>query len=91
MDSDNRLLWRRAPRRLEAEAIRDSLLAVSGQLDRDDVRPRHARPDQKRRSIYFIVKRSQLIPMMMLFDAPDALVGIEQRVRRRRSRRRRCC
>ena len=33
-DADNQLLWRFAPHRLEAEAIRDSLLAVSGQLDR---------------------------------------------------------
>ncbi len=33
----------------------------------------------KRRSIYFFVKRSQLVPMMTLFDGPDALQGIEQR------------
>jgi hypothetical protein len=34
VDPENRLLWRFAPRRLEAEAIRDSLLAVGGTLDR---------------------------------------------------------
>ena len=33
-DPDSLLWWRRAPRRLEAEAIRDSMLAVSGRLDR---------------------------------------------------------
>jgi hypothetical protein len=33
-DPENRLLWRANVRRLEAEAIRDSLLAVSGRLDR---------------------------------------------------------
>jgi hypothetical protein len=33
IDSENRLLWRFAPRRLEAEAIRDAMLAVSGQLN----------------------------------------------------------
>ena len=32
-DSDNRLLWRYPRRRLESEAIRDSMLAVSGLLD----------------------------------------------------------
>ena len=34
-DADNRLLWRYAPRRLEAEAIRDAMLAVSGKLNRE--------------------------------------------------------
>ncbi|HEV3342690.1 MAG TPA: DUF1553 domain-containing protein [Pirellulales bacterium] len=33
-DAQTRLLWRYPPRRLEAEAIRDSILAVSGRLDR---------------------------------------------------------
>ena len=32
-DPDNRLLWRAHRRRLEAEAVRDSILAVSGLLD----------------------------------------------------------
>ncbi len=33
VDADGRYLWRYPPRRLEAEAIRDSMLAVSGALD----------------------------------------------------------
>jgi len=33
VDADNRLLWRFAPRRLEAEAVRDAMLAVSGLLN----------------------------------------------------------
>ena len=33
----------------------------------------------KRRSLYFTIKRSHLIPTMTLFDAPDALGGLGQR------------
>ena len=33
IDRDNRLLWRMTPRRLEAESIRDAILASSGKLD----------------------------------------------------------
>jgi hypothetical protein len=32
-DADNRLLWRRRPQRLEAESLRDAVLAVSGTLN----------------------------------------------------------
>ncbi len=32
-DSDNRLLWRFTPRRLEGEVVRDAMLAVSGELN----------------------------------------------------------
>ncbi|QEG24429.1 PSD1 and planctomycete cytochrome C domain-containing protein [Mariniblastus fucicola] len=34
VDPTNELLWRFEPRRLEAEALRDSILAVSGELDK---------------------------------------------------------
>lgn len=34
IDADSRLLWRFPPRRLEAEAIRDSMLSAAGTLDR---------------------------------------------------------
>jgi len=35
LDPDNRFLWRQNARRLEVEPLRDSILAVSGQLDRN--------------------------------------------------------
>ena len=35
--------------------------------------------NMRRRSIYFFIKRSQLIPMMMLFDWPEHLVSIGRR------------
>ena len=78
-DPENFLLWRRIPRRLEAEVIRDSLLSVSGTLD--DTMFGKGTLDQKstRRSIYFTVKRGQLIPFLTLFDAPDAMQGIATR------------
>jgi hypothetical protein len=79
IDPENRYLWRRAPRRLEAESVRDSLLAISGQLDRRMGGPGTLDVTMKRRSVYFFLKRSQLNPMMTLFDAPDGTVGIDSR------------
>jgi hypothetical protein len=78
-DPDNALFSHRIRQRLEAETIRDALLAVSGILDPRMYGPGTLDEHQKRRSIYFTVKRSQLIPMMVLFDAPDALQGIANR------------
>ena len=79
VDPENLLWWYRSPRRLEAESIRDSMLSVSGLLDRRMFGPGTLDPNMKRRSIYFFIKRSQLIPMMMLFDWPEHLVSIGQR------------
>ena len=78
-DSANRLRWRWTPRRLEAEAIRDSLLSVSGMLDSKMHGPGTLSEASVRRSVYFFVKRSELVPSMMLFDWPEHLVGIGNR------------
>ncbi len=78
-DPENRLHWRRIPRRLEAEIVRDALLAVSGTLESRMFGPGTLDEGQKRRSIYFFVKRSKLVPTLVLFDAPDALQGIDRR------------
>ena len=78
-DRENLLLWRRTPQRLEAEAIRDSMLEVSGKLDLTPFGPGSLDQNMTRRSVYFFIKRSQLIPMMMLFDWPEHLVSIGQR------------
>jgi mono/diheme cytochrome c family protein len=79
VDPENKLVWRRPRMRLEAETIRDAMLAVGGSLDPKLFGPGTLDPNHKRRSIYFFVKRSQLVPMMTLFDAPDSLQGQEQR------------
>ena len=79
IDRENRLLWRRAPKRLEAEAVRDSMLSVSGLLDPKMYGPGTLDESMTRRSIYFFIKRSKLITSMMLFDWPEHLVSIGRR------------
>jgi len=79
-DPDNRLWWHRSSQRLEAEVIRDNVLAVSGRLDDTMFGAGTLDEGMKRRSIYFFIKRSKLIPMMVQFDAPDSLQGLGLRV-----------
>jgi hypothetical protein len=78
-DPDNRLWHHRPRRRLEAEAIRDSLLAVGGRLDPTMYGPGTLDEGMRRRSIYFTVKRSQLVPMLQVFDWPDTLTSASAR------------
>ncbi len=79
IDLDNKLLWRHVPHRLEAEILRDQMLAVSGALDATMFGSGTLDESHRRRSIYFTVKRSKLVPMMLSFDAPDALAGLGRR------------
>ncbi len=65
----------RQPRRLEAEAIRDCILSVSGKLDPTMYGPGTKDEKSLRRSVYFMVKRSQLIGSMVVFDQPEPLVS----------------
>ena len=78
-DPDNQLMWRRRAVRLDAEAIRDTLLAVSGTLDKTMFGKGTLNQAIPRRSIYLTVKRGNLIPMLQLFDAPDAIQSIGHR------------
>ncbi|QOV91760.1 PSD1 and planctomycete cytochrome C domain-containing protein [Humisphaera borealis] len=78
-DPDNRTLWRWSPRRLEAEPIRDSMLAAAGLLDTTMYGPGTLDQSTRRRSVYFMVRRSQLIPMMMVLDWPEPLNSIGAR------------
>jgi hypothetical protein len=74
-DPNNTLLSRHVPHRLEAESIRDTLLWITGALDATPFGPGTLDESSRRRSIYFTVKRSQLIPAMQVFDAPEPLVS----------------
>jgi len=74
IDGENRFLWRWSPRRLEAEAIRDSILAASGELKLALGGKSVADEDPKnyRRTLYLLQKRSHLPEVQELFDAPTA-------------------
>jgi hypothetical protein len=78
-DPENLLWWRRESRRIEAEIFRDALLAVSGTLDRKLFGKGSLDQRMSRRSVYLTVKRSQLIPLLQLFDAPDAMQSVGAR------------
>mgnify|MGYP002628099241 FL=1 len=75
LDPDNKFLWRFTPRRLEAEVIRDSILSAAGQLDVKMFGPGTLDQSHRRRSIYFMIKRSDLVPMMQVFDQPEPLAS----------------
>lgn len=80
-DPENRLLWRVNRRRLEAEAIRDSLLAVTGRLDATSGGPGFQDANSPRRSLYLMAVRTgaKTADFGSLFDAPDCSGIVERR------------
>ncbi len=94
-DPQNLLLWKYPLRRLDAEAIRDGMLAVSGELDRTmfgpyvpternaegDVVVPERKPGAARRSVYLQQKRTQVTGMLDTFDAPSIVFNCTVRSR----------
>lgn len=78
-DPENKLWWHRPARRLEAEAIRDALLSVGGMLEDKLFGPSETNYESPRRSVYLRVKRSELIPFLTLFDAPEPAASVGER------------
>ncbi len=91
-DPDNVLLSAWQPRRHQGEVVRDSLLAVSGRLNSTAFgTPAGVRPqgdgsvietdatDGQRRSIYQIVRRSQHLTLLELFDTPVMEINCPER------------
>jgi hypothetical protein len=81
VDPANRLLWRFAPRRMDVEAWRDSILAVSGRLDRKLGGPSTTSIETAhvRRTLYGMVSRRDPNKMLIAFDFPDANVSNARR------------
>lgn len=69
-DPDNKLLSHANVRRLEAEAIRDSLLTVAGQLE-TQLFGGPVGGNSGRRSVYVNVIRNSLDPFLRAFDFPE--------------------
>jgi hypothetical protein len=79
-DSGNRLYWRANRRRMDAEQIRDSLLAASGALEKKMYGPSETlTPQSTRRTLYGKVSRYKLDDYLQLFDFPSANISAEQR------------
>lgn len=79
-DSENRLLWKMNRRRLEFEALYDSILNVSGHLDATMGGP--AVPlfaGKKRRAIYGYVDRLDFPSLLTTFDVPNPSSSTPQR------------
>ena len=79
IDPANRYVWYHQPRRLDAELIRDSLLSIGGNLELNMFGP-SIMDNTPRRSVYLRVKRSELIPLMTMFDAPEPTQSVGERI-----------
>ncbi len=87
-DPTNRLLTHQNHRRLDAEAIRDTILFVSGQIDLTP-QEQTVRPDTKSeydyefrdnyRSVYIPVFRNRLHDLLAIFDFPDPNLSVGHR------------
>ncbi len=78
LDPQNRLLSHFSMRRLEAESIRDSLLAITGSLDEKRYGP-PVNGNTPRRSVYLQVKRNNLDPLLTTFDFPVPATTVGKR------------
>ena len=90
LDPDNRFYSRQSIMRLDAELVRDRMLAVTGRLNpqkfgvpapisEDDAGQIVINDNETRRSLYIKVRRSQPVAMLQAFDAPVMEVNCERR------------
>ncbi len=79
LDPDNLYLARQYRRRLSAEELRDTLLAVTWELDKTLGGKAVRDINSKRRTLYITCIRSDRTTYQMLFDAADPTAIIDQR------------
>lgn len=77
-DPTNRYLWRFNPRRLDAEQVRDALLAASGELDESVGGPAED-GNGTRRSVYVMKKRNNQNELLRALDAPAGFASTSER------------
>lgn len=80
VDPDNKWLWRMSRRRLDFEAMRDTILMIGGKLDTKMGGPPvrlDTEPYPVRRSVYGYIDRNNLPGMLVAFDfaSPDLTTG----------------
>ncbi|GBL43939.1 hypothetical protein LBMAG55_15570 [Verrucomicrobiota bacterium] len=82
-DPANDLLAHACVRRLEGEALRDSLLTLAGKMDHRMYGPGDnalAAPGQQvRRSVYLTIRRNSLNPLITTFDGPKPFTTVGRR------------
>ena len=79
-DPANRFFWRAARSRLDAEALRDATLFVSGRLDpKLTGASQELAPDNYRRTIYARIQRFRPNETLALFDYPNPSASNAQR------------
>ena len=78
-DPDNLLFGRMNRRRLDAEGIRDSMLAATGELNPGSGGPAVKDLNSPRRTLYLMTVRSDRTGYRMLFDAADPTAIVDRR------------
>jgi hypothetical protein len=78
LDPNNKYLWRFSPRRLDAEQVRDAMLAASGELSLKAGGPSED-ANAVRRSIYTIKKRNNQNELLRSLDVPAGFASAPER------------
>jgi hypothetical protein len=95
VDAENKYLWRHSRTRMDAEEVRDAMLATSGKLDTSPAGPQpfppeyewnysghapfHAVYETNHRTLYVMAQRSRRHPYLGLFDGANPSISVATR------------